>query len=69
MTENWKARALAAESSLSEAVKAAYQDAALIAERTTVAANGHPQIDAPTPADMRNAIASTIRARAVVDSE
>ena len=36
MTENWKARALAAESSLSEAVKAAYEDAAKIAEAKAV---------------------------------
>lgn len=34
---------------------------ARVAEATTVSSSGHPQIDAPTPYDMRRAIAAAIR--------
>lgn len=39
----------------------AFEEAAKIAEATEVRSNGHPQIDAPTPGDMRRAIAAAIR--------
>jgi len=40
----------------------AIEECAKVAEATRVSANGHPQIDAPTPGDMQRAIARAIRA-------
>lgn len=38
------------------------EEFAKIAESVKVSANGHPQIDAPTPGDMQRAIVAAIRA-------
>lgn len=47
------------------AIAIAQEEFAKIAEAVKVSANGHPQMDAPTPADMQRAIVAAIRDEAL----